>query len=111
MHAPATLDLLLELLRAKPVPVAMSPKDAAFYLRDDRGRRARSEEAKHPHARYHRVDPQSPLGAAKSAAHDQAPSPQIRNRNRMKRGVAWAGAHRFLFAGWLNRRSFRWPRK
>jgi excisionase family DNA binding protein len=32
MHARETLDLLAELLRDKPVPAAMSPKDASFYL-------------------------------------------------------------------------------
>jgi excisionase family DNA binding protein len=32
MHAPETRELLLELLREKPVPAAMSPKDAAHFL-------------------------------------------------------------------------------
>ncbi len=32
MHPAETRDLLVELLRDKPVPAAMSPKDASFYL-------------------------------------------------------------------------------
>jgi excisionase family DNA binding protein len=32
MHSPEKRDLLIELLRGKPVPAAMSPRDAAHYL-------------------------------------------------------------------------------